>query len=305
MTGKPLISVVIAAWNAEESIGIAITSFLRQSYKNFELVIVDDCSTDRTPDIVDDVRDSRVQLHRLSKNSGTATALLHGLEKASGEWIARQDADDLSHPFRLSMQLNAARTLGKEYILGSSALLTGAARGLVSKRVTHSQLHAQLFFQSPVIHSSVFAHRETFATCPYEPRFIHVEDYDFIERAVRGGLKLFNLPVPLVKYRVHPGMKSSLPGNAAKLEAQEIHRRLLSVLDIQPSELEADIHYGMATRSAGHLFGRVGLSDVIDWKDKLAEQNSRLRVFSRLQFGQILANRSRALLSALRPESRE
>ena len=299
MTGKPLISVVIAAWNAEESIGIAITSFLRQSYKNFELVIVDDCSTDRTPDIVDDVRDSRVQLHRLSKNSGTATALLHGLEKASGEWIARQDADDLSHPLRLGIQLKAARTLGREYIVGSTALLTGAARGLVSKRVTHSQLHAQLFFQSPMIHSSVFAHRETFAVYPYNPQVIHVEDYDFFERAVRGGLKLFNLPAPLVKYRVHPGMKSSLPGNAAKLEAQAIQRRLLSLLDIEPSGLEIDIHYGMATRSAEHLFGRVEASDVEAWRDKLLR---KIRVFSFVRassFGQVVSSRAKELLTHL------
>lgn len=303
MTRKPLISVVIAAWNAEEFIESAITSLIRQSYRNFELVIVDDCSTDRTPDLVENVKDSRVQLLRLNRNSGTATALLYGLKKASGDWIARQDADDLSHPLRLSMQLRAARALGGDSIVGSAALLTGAARGIVSKRVTHGQLQAQLLFHSPMIHSSIFAHRETFRAQPYDPRFIHVEDFDFIEGAVRAGIRLFNLPVPLVKYRVHAGMKSSLPGDAAKLEAQEVQGRMLSLLEIEPTKLEIDIHYGMAIRSTDHFSGRIDKAAVVAWRKKLLRQNHRTHVFPSLYLKQVLTNRSQTLLSLLQNQN--
>lgn len=296
---KPLISVLMPVWNGEDFIKPAVSSLLRQSHREVELIIVDDCSTDRTFSILSEFKDSRIRLFRLKENAGSAAALSFGLGQVSGDWIARQDADDLSHPLRLSLQLGAAKTLGERHVIGTAAVLIGEARGLVSKRVTHGQLYSQLFFQSPFIHSSVFAHRETFTAHPYDPRFIHVEDYDFIERAVLGGLRLFNLPAPLVKYRVHKEMKSKDGGKSGMIERRILRERVLSHLQISPSAQQAEIHFALAARNAKNLDGKVGPGEVQDWARLLVSRNDDLRIVPRRAFRRTISQRAKILSSLL------
>lgn len=109
-TGDDLISVVIPAYNVERFIGGALASVLGQSYRNIEIIVVDDGSTDRTAAIVKEAaqQDSRVRLIQIS-NSGPATARNRGLAAAHGAWVATLDADDLWHPEKLAKQATLMR----------------------------------------------------------------------------------------------------------------------------------------------------------------------------------------------------
>ncbi len=104
----PLISIVMAAWNSEETLAAAIESILGQTYANFELIIVDDASEDGTLTLAKTFAqdDSRIELAQLSHNKGAAHARNLGLSRASGDFLAFQDADDISHPERLERQLH-------------------------------------------------------------------------------------------------------------------------------------------------------------------------------------------------------
>ena len=97
-----LISIIMAAYNAEKTIEQAINSVLNQTYPNFELLVVNDCSTDKTAALVEAVakKDNRVRLISNKKNSGVSYTRKHGLEEARGEWIAILDSDDAVHRFR-------------------------------------------------------------------------------------------------------------------------------------------------------------------------------------------------------------
>jgi len=107
--GHPIISVIMPAYNAAGHIGAAIESIRNQSYDNWELVVVDDASTDDTVDVVGRwvQRDDRIRLLTLKKNAGPGVARNAGIEAASGAFIAFQDADDISHFRRLEIQLTA------------------------------------------------------------------------------------------------------------------------------------------------------------------------------------------------------
>ena len=116
--GSVSVSVVMPAFNAQRYIAATINSVLSQTYRDFELLIVDDCSSDRTPEIVErmGVTDARVRLVRLTKNyGGPAGPRNVGVRTARGEWIAFIDADDIWHPQKLISQLRAVMATGAAF----------------------------------------------------------------------------------------------------------------------------------------------------------------------------------------------
>src|SRR5262245_42732635 len=102
----PAVSVLMAVYNAERHLAAAIDSILAQTFRDFELVIVDDGSEDGSKRIVQSYRDSRIRLILLERNQGLSRALNEGLRLAASPLVARQDADDLSEPHRLARQMD-------------------------------------------------------------------------------------------------------------------------------------------------------------------------------------------------------
>ncbi|WFT52817.1 glycosyltransferase family 2 protein [Acinetobacter baumannii] len=104
---QPLISVLIPVYNVEAFVKEAVSSICNQTYKNIEIIVVDDCSTDNTYNIVAELAiiDPRIRLYKNDKNSKIVKTLNFALEQAKGEFIARMDGDDISTPERLEKQL--------------------------------------------------------------------------------------------------------------------------------------------------------------------------------------------------------
>ncbi|MBR6940130.1 MAG: glycosyltransferase family 2 protein, partial [Clostridia bacterium] len=107
-----LISIIMAAYNAEKTIGYAIDSVLCQTYKNFELIIVNDCSEDNTESIVQSyaAKDNRIKLISNEKNLGVSLTRLEALKNCSGEWVAILDSDDAWMPEKLEKQIELQRS---------------------------------------------------------------------------------------------------------------------------------------------------------------------------------------------------
>lgn len=114
-----LISIIMAAYNAEKTIEQAINSVLSQTYTNFELLVVNDCSTDRTAELVKSIaaKDSRVRLISNVKNNGVSYTRKHGLEEAKGSWIAILDSDDAWAPEKLEKQIDFQRRTNADLLL--------------------------------------------------------------------------------------------------------------------------------------------------------------------------------------------
>ena len=104
----PLVSIIITAFNAQATIASSISSLINQSYNNLEIIVINDCSTDRTEDIVNSFikKDKRIRLITLDKNLGTYVSRNIGLSYCTGDFITVQDADDISHPQKIQFQIN-------------------------------------------------------------------------------------------------------------------------------------------------------------------------------------------------------
>lgn len=112
--GRPKVSVIIPAYNRADTIGAAINSVLRQTEPNFELLVVDDASTDRTKDVVREFRDTRVELIEHVQNAGSSVARNTGIRAARGRYIALLDSDDLWFPRMLESQLARLQAAPKQ-----------------------------------------------------------------------------------------------------------------------------------------------------------------------------------------------
>lgn len=143
---QELVSIITPLYNAEKFIEETIGSVLNQTYKNWEMIIVDDCSTDRSPAIVDSYakKDSRVRLIKLEENSGAAIARNTAIQHAQGRYIAFLDSDDLWTPDKLEEQI--AFMKGKDIALSFTSYIKMDEDGIekgqvhVPKQVSYSQL---------------------------------------------------------------------------------------------------------------------------------------------------------------------
>lgn len=202
----PDVTVLMAVYNGERHLRPAIESVLAQTHRNFEFLIVDDGSTDRTAEIVSSHGDSRVRLVTMDRNVGLSTALNEGLRLAGAPLVARQDADDLSEPGRLERQLAVMAARPDVALLGSQAVAIaedGTRTGTVRRCVAPSSIRWFSVFDNPFIHTSVMFRTDVVRAlggfnAAYDP---FSQDYDLWCRLMEEH-EVANLPDKLVRYRV-------------------------------------------------------------------------------------------------------
>jgi len=207
-TDRPLISVIMAAYNAERFVGEAIESVQSQTYDNWELICVDDCSTDRTAEIVQAYADAdkRITLIRKSENLGAAKARNIAIDHAAGEYLAILDADDVCMPDRFERSLSALFSDSDEigFVHSDALFIDADARELgiigVGERPREplTELRAGRYH---IVHSSVMMPRSVIDSVGYyREDFKYAQDFDlFLRIAERYSLVWISPPV--VKYR--------------------------------------------------------------------------------------------------------
>jgi glycosyltransferase involved in cell wall biosynthesis len=208
----PLVSVLLAVSNGERYLRAALESVLRQTVSDFELLVVDDGSTDGTPAILDGIEDGRVRVFRHDDRQGLAASLNRGLDEARARYVARLDADDVAFPRRLERQLQRMVSGSPVAVVGSAVLeLDAAGRpgGLHVMPAGPIPVRWSALFSSPFFHPTVFVDREALEThgLRYDPEYLESEDYELWARllAYADG---DNIAEPLVLYRVHAGQAS-------------------------------------------------------------------------------------------------
>jgi glycosyltransferase involved in cell wall biosynthesis len=209
----PPISVVLPAYNAEATLEQAVGSVLNQHEGDFELVLVDDGSTDRTAEAARALadRDRRLRLE-LQPHRGIVAALNHGLSRSRGELIARMDADDVSYPDRLGAQRRylcghpeAGLVACRVDFGGEGDRDRGYARHVAwtNTLTTHDQIALNRFVESPVAHPSVMFRRALLAFGGYrEGPF--PEDYELWLRWLELGVRMAKLPDTLLRWNDPP-----------------------------------------------------------------------------------------------------
>lgn len=224
------VTVLLPAYNAAATIQSTIQSLARQTLQQFQVLVLDDGSTDATPDIVEQVGDSRFVLIRSEKNQGLVRTLNHGLELAPTDWVARMDADDTCHPERLERQAAFAAQHPEMAVFGCSAWRQGAASGRYRVAVGAESVAARIYFDPPVIHPAAWI-RKSFLDAHqlrYDPSALHVEDYDLWARIwVAGGL-IDNMPDALLGVTVHANSVSRVNRIQQEYNACQIRFNLLA-----------------------------------------------------------------------------
>lgn len=212
MSSAVTITVLLPVWNCPHYVGQAVESILSQSHSSFEFIIIDDGSTDHTPCVLEQYQDPRIRCIRHS-NRGLAATLNRGIELARGEYIARQDQDDLSFPDRLARQVAYMESHPKCALLGTWAQIMQGDR-LTERYHRHpacpSELRYQLLFNNPFVHSSVMLRKsalEAVGGYSTDPTRQPPEDYELWSRLSRHN-EVANLPEVLVHYREVPGSMS-------------------------------------------------------------------------------------------------
>ena len=205
---NPLVSIVMATFNEPVNyIKEAIESVLNQTYKNIELIIVDDSTNSETIETINHYSsDKRVTVIRDKKRIGFVKALNSGLRKAKGEYIARMDGDDVSLPDRLAKQIEFFEKNPKVDVLGGNIQIINELGEIVSYRKYFKRnLFLQLggIFRSPVAHPTVMFRRSIVDNdFFYDESFLKSEDIDFWFRLRNNGYKFENLPFNLLSYRI-------------------------------------------------------------------------------------------------------
>ena len=199
---KAQISIIMAAYNAEKYISESIESILDQTYKKFELIIINDGSTDGTLSLIKKFRDTRVILINNKNNLGKPISRNRGIKKARGEYIAIMDADDISLRYRLKSQINFKKSHKNIGACGSWAKTIGDSNYLLKHPTDPEEIKARLFFENTFVHSSVMFRRKLLDrfNLKYDTAYKKVQDYDLLTRC-SFLFPLGNLPKILVIYR--------------------------------------------------------------------------------------------------------
>lgn len=142
---KPLVSVIVPAFNAERYIIECVDSVLSQSYTNFEVLVADDCSTDQTIRLVESIQDKRVKLYKLTQNSGVGVARNLAIGHAQGRYIAFLDADDMWLPNKLEVQVGLMEKNGVDFTFSSYEIMDENSKSkniliVAPKRVDYSEM---------------------------------------------------------------------------------------------------------------------------------------------------------------------
>lgn len=235
---NPLISVLMPVKNGEKFIAEAIDSIRSQSMDDWELIVIDDCSEDNSVQIAESFGDSRIRLVSASRPLGIAGALNRGIQLANGQFLARLDSDDLSHPKRLKTQVEYMFLFPEVGLLGTWFETLEEAPLIARHPPDSSSIYLTMLFGNPICHSSVMMRKallrdfnlwydETIPTC---------EDYDLWQR-ISEVSELEIIPEVLVQYRVHSNQTTEqVSGYKPSLDAQiaENHRRSLGLVFAQP-----------------------------------------------------------------------
>lgn len=242
------ISVLLATYNDEKYIKEAIDSVLNQTYRDFELIIIDDGSSDSTADIISGYNDQRIIFIKNERNMGLPYSLNRGMEIAKGEYIARMDGDDICFPQRFKKQLEYMEQHPEITICGTNRLDfvgRGKNRGKRYFPEESEALKAILLFGNPIAHSSWFIRKDDLEKYhfKYNEEFRYSQDYELIYRVLKK-CKIACVQAILLKYRVKEIINSDRR-HKDKEYTIRIFRKIMKELELSINENDFDLIFGL------------------------------------------------------------
>ncbi len=299
-THAPCVTVAMPLYNGAATVARAIDSILQQTFRDFELVLIDDGCSDNTIGIVRSYNDPRIRLIVHETNQGLAATRNHLVDQARGEFIAWLDQDDWSHPERLARQVTRFSS-NPQLGLSSSWTQAQTANGKTNRLTTAtSRLQARVEFIPEMVRATqLFGN--TIATSSamlrisllkqhglaFRENYAPSEDYDMWSRVGLHG-QLDMIPRFLTKRWEHATGASSLGADRQRIGAEMVRRDLLDEMGIAYDNAELTIHQTLATPPRNQPL-RPEPQAALDWLERLVQSNESAGLFNRTALRTITA----------------
>lgn len=284
----PKVTVLMPVYDGEQHLREAIDSILGQTFSDFEFLIINDGSTDRSAEIIRTYADPRIRVLDNGRNIGLIETLNKGMRAARAEYIARMDCDDISLPMRLEKQVAFMESRTDVGVCGTwYTVFNGEERHSVEYPLKPERIKCYLFYYPGIAHPTAMMRRSVFIenNLFYDQSFKDAEDYDLWTRAVHYT-RLANIPQVLLLYRKslsqvsHHSRKNQLDSTA------RVRERQLGLLGIVPTEQEKDMHrFIMSITFEKPAFP---FSFVYSWLRRIRNANKRGGVFPQPYFTYML-----------------
>jgi len=289
---NPKVSVIMPVYNGERYIREAVESILRQTFTDWQLVIVNDASTDGTEKILESLKDNRIKIIKNDRNLGSVVSRNIAFKGCLSEYIAILDADDIAEPTRLEEQvafLDAHPDFG---LVGSWTKIideNGTQIGRIAKDKTPSeQIPIKLLFHNVLAFSSVTMRKSAMPPIPFDDENVPTEDVALYLKMLPHS-KFATLPKVLISYRAHSKGISKI----YSAKKREVMDRLITAelkrLGISPSEEELKIHrtnFGYSGENVENF-----LQSREAWLEKLINQNRQAKIYPEKLFEKVVAEK--------------
>jgi glycosyltransferase involved in cell wall biosynthesis len=226
---SPRISVLMPVYNVQNYVSEAVESILNQTYSDFELLILDDCSTDKTADVISQFHDKRIRYHRNETNLGLSENLNVGIRISKGEYLARMDGDDISMPTRLEKQVAILDKHPEIGICGTSFQFFGTRNDTIIQPKQYDDIKIKMLFGCVV--TLVVMRKDIFIdnNLWYQTDAFPAEDYKMWADCLHVT-KIFNLSEVLFLYRMHEMQISTSKAIAQKQKSDKVRLEMLDWL---------------------------------------------------------------------------
>lgn len=286
---SPKVTVIIPVFNGERYLGEAIESILRQTYRNFELLIINDGSTDQSSAIISSYSNERIRVINNPMNYGLTKTRNIGLREARGEYIAMLDCDDIALPRRLEEQIDVMERMPELGLLGTWVEVKnegGSFReGIYKYQLPPERIPINMLFMNYFAQSSVIMRKTALPQDGYRDDFPMAEDYDLFVRIAKTW-KVWNVQKPLILYRSHTSNVSSLKREVMEKCVRRIIVDQLARLEIFPTAHEISIHRRIGLHEP--VTDTKELDEIEAWLTKLIEANLKLNNYPHPLFKDII-----------------
>jgi len=283
---NPKITVLMPVYNCELYIRESIESILNQTFDDFEFLIIDDASTDKTLDIIKTYDDKRIKVIKKTSNTGLTNSLNYGLSIAKGEYIARMDGDDISLIERFAKQVFFLDRNPDTVLCGSFFKIIGTDE-IITVPENHEDIKLAMLKACCIGHPTVMIRKSYLDkfSLMYDVNKEPTEDYDFWTKLLKVG-KLYNIQEILLNYRVHDSQVSKKRNLQQINMAIEIKINLLNNLGFVKNDYTQDLLKKVISRTTTISFKE--LNDFLDLKSELLLSNNEMAFFDKKLFEQYL-----------------
>lgn len=282
----PIVSVIMPVYNCEKYIQEAVESILNQTYTNFELLIIDDCSTDKTVSIINNFKDPRIKLNVKEKNTGYTNSLNYGLTIAIGKYIARMDGDDISLPERFEKQVSFLEE-NQDVVLCGTAYKIMHNKRYITFPEKHDLIKVRMLKGNQIAHPSVVIRASILKEhhLEYNPKMEPAEDYDLWTRMLCLG-KFHNLQEPLLNYRIHEKQVSTQFKNIQLANDIDIKLFLWHQLDYDRANFTDDFLTQMIFTKS--FFNDVDFKLLLAWFNQIKKTNRKDTVYNPSELNKVI-----------------